>query len=183
MSDIGHKLKHEIIAVALTTLYFAVCFGLLIVLKTLVLEEYHVAFWNLSFALLGALIVAKVVLIFEHVPLGKWLEHQPAIMDVVVRSTIYALAALVLLVLEKAFEARHEAGGFGASLQTILHHRDMPHVWANTLCVAVALAGFNALAIIRRHLGELGGGRSLTKLFLKPPPGEKASPHHPGSSR
>ena len=85
------KLKDEIKAVALATLYFAVWIGVLVVLKQLVLEEYHIQFNGLSLAIVGALILAKVVLVLEHVPLGEWTRTRPALLDVVLRTVMYAL--------------------------------------------------------------------------------------------
>lgn len=48
-------------------------FGVLVLLKALVLVEYNIGFAGLSLALVGALVVAKVVLILENIPLAKWL--------------------------------------------------------------------------------------------------------------
>jgi hypothetical protein len=66
--SLQERLGEEIKAVALTTLYFAVWFGVLIVLKELLLAEYRIEVRGLSLALVGALVVAKVVLLMEHVP-------------------------------------------------------------------------------------------------------------------
>jgi hypothetical protein len=117
---------------------------------------------------IGALILAKVVLVMEHVPLGSWLHRRPAILDVLTRTVLYALGVLAALILEKAFDARHEYGGFGAALSQVFTHRDMPHVWANVICVTGALFWYNAFSLVRRHLG----GQALIRLALEPPPGE-----------
>ena len=166
------KLIEELKEVAITTLYFAIWLGVLILVKKLILAEYHIQFGGLSLVLVGSLILAKVVLILEHVPLGEWISRRPAMYDVVVRTTFYAFGVLVVLLLEKAFEARHEYGGFLAALGRIFQHRDIPHVWANTLCIAGALFMFNVLTVVQEHLGERGLGR----LFLSTPP--KASKTH-----
>ena len=158
------NLKREIEAVALTTLYFAVWLGVLVLIKRLILEQYSIEFRGLSLALLGALVIAKVVLILEHVPLGDWVRRHAALLEVLARTLLYTLGVLAVLLLEKAFESRHENGGFGVSLARVFEHRDIAHVWANTICVASALLLFNALSVVRR---QLGGGR-LVPLFLRP---------------
>ena len=160
------KLVEELKAIALTTLYFAVWLGVLMVLKKLILAEYHIHFKGLSMALIGALVLAKVVLILEHVPLGEWIDRRPAVYDVIVRTTFYAFGVLIVLLLEKAFEARHEYGGFLRALTRVFEHPDIPHVLANTICTAGALLVFNALTIVQEHLGEHGLGR----LFLSQSP-------------
>src|SRR4030095_7721240 len=105
------RLQKEIRTVALTTLYFAVWFSLVAVLKTLLLEEYRIEFRGLSLALIGALIVAKVVLVLEYVPLGSWVRKQAALLDVVVRTLLYTFGVAIVLLLERAFETRHAHGG------------------------------------------------------------------------
>jgi hypothetical protein len=75
----------------------------------------------------------------------------------------------VVLALEKGFEARHEYGGFVPALRQLFRQEDVHHVWANTLCLSGALLGYNALFVVRCHLGE---GR-LIRIFLSPLPEER----------
>jgi hypothetical protein len=166
------KTIEEVKAILLTTLYFGAWFGVLMALKRLVLAEYHIGFRGFSAALLGAVVVAKVVLVMEHVSLGRWVRRQPAIVDVILRTLLYTLGFFLVLLLEKAFEARHEYGSYGRALANIFHHRDMPHIWANTIAVASALLGFCGLAVLRRTLGN----EEFTALFLSRPPPNKPVP-------
>ena len=147
--------------------------GGLVVLKQLVLEEYQIQFNGLSLALIGALVLAKVVLVLEHVPLGGWIRTRPALLDVILRTAMYALGVLVVLLLEKAFDGRHEYGGFGPSLIALFRHADIQHVWVNAICLSGALLGYNVLSVLRWHLGEGG----LIRLFWSPLPEE------PGAKR
>ena len=162
------KLSEEIRAVALATFYFATWIGAMVLLKELILAEYHIEFHGLSMALIGALVLAKVVLVLEHVPLGSWVRNQPALVDVIVRTALYASGVLVVLIVEKAIEGRHEHGGFGPSLLALFQHADIHHVLANTICLSGALLGYNALSVVRLYVGEGG----LIRLFLSPLPEE-----------
>ena len=162
---LGQSLKKEIEAVALTTLYFLVWLGALVLLKKLILDEYHIEFRGVTIALVGALVIAKVVLVLEYVPLGRWISRHAVLVDIVLRTLLYTLGVAVVLLLEKAFEARHEAGGFGAALVHVFDHRDTAHVWANVIGVGGALLVFNVLSVLRRQVA----GRKLIPFFLKPP--------------
>ncbi len=93
-------------------------------------------------ALLGALVLAKVVLVLEYIPLGAWAQARPAWVDVMLRTALYAFGVFVVLLLEKAFEGRHEHGGFGASLIAVFQHADAKHVWLNTVCLSAALLSY-----------------------------------------
>jgi hypothetical protein len=160
--SLQEKLKHEARSLSLAALYFGVWVFAFVFVKQLVLAEYKIAFRGLSRALVGTLILSKVVLVLEHVPLGGWVRSRPAWVDVVLRTALYAFGVLVVLVLEKALEGRHEHGGFGASLAAVIRHANAPHVWANTICLSGALLGYNVLTVIRRHLGE----GALLRLFF-----------------
>jgi hypothetical protein len=162
----GRKLRNEIKTVLLAALYFAVWIGVLVTLKHLLLAEYKIQFNGLSMALVGALVLAKVVLMLEHVPLGAWTRRQPALIDVILRTALFGVGVLVALLLEKGFHERHEYGGFGPSLIALFRHAEVHHVWVNVICLSGALLGYNVLSVVRRHLGEGG----LLRLFLSPLP-------------
>jgi hypothetical protein len=164
--SMAQKLKHEIVAVVWLTFYFGCWLGALVLLKYLLLAEYQIAFYGLSVALLGALVLAKVVLVLEHVPLGAWVQARPAWVDVVLRTTLHSFGVFVLLLLEKAFEVRHEHDGFGVSLIAVFQHADMHHVWLNTICLSGALLSYNMLSVVRKRLGK----GTLLRIFLTPLP-------------
>jgi len=148
------KLAHELKAVGLAALYFGVWLGSLVLLKRLVLEEYQIEFGGLSMVLMGALILSKVVLILEHVSLGSWVRRQPAWMEVLLRTALYVAGVVVVLLLEKGFEGRHEHGGFGASLMAVFQGAKLQHILANTICVTGALLLWNLSSVVVRHLGR-----------------------------
>ena len=106
-------------AIFWTTLYFFIWIGSLVLLKTLLLEEYQIEFYGFSIIVVGALIAAKVVLILENVPLGSWAKRQPAIAEVIFRTMLYLAGVFVVMILEKSFEARHEYGGFINAMKSL----------------------------------------------------------------
>lgn len=148
------KLLHEITALVIAALYFGFWIGALLLLKSLILAEYRIAFNGWSMMVVGALILSKVVLVLEHVSLGAWVQTRPAWVDVILRTLMYSLGVAVVLVLEKGFEARHEFGGFASAVRHLFGQTDVHHVWANVLCLSGALLGYNMLTVIQRHLGK-----------------------------
>jgi len=167
------RLKDEIRSIALLMLYFSTWIGVLALLKTLILMEYRIQFHGLALALLGALILAKAVLMLEHVPLGAYIRKRPAIFDVILRTVLCAFGVFVLVVIEKAVEGRAEHGGFVSSLFWVFQSVDGYHVGANVICISGALLGYNVLSVLRRHLGE----GVLLRMLLEPLPngGERRS--------
>jgi len=162
------KLKHEVVSVIELTTYFGCWLGALILIKYLLLAQYQIAVSGFSIALVGALVLAKVVLILEHVSLGAWVRAQPAWVDVALRTLLYSFGVFIVVVLEKAFEGRHEYGGFGASLNEVIQHAEAPHIWLNTLCLSAALLSYNLLSVVRKRLGR----GALLQMYLTPLPEE-----------
>lgn len=170
--SVRQRVWQEVVEVAFATLFFAAWLYILVVLKILLLDTYHIRTRGLLAALIGAVILAKVVLVLEHVPLGAWVRRRAPVYDLVLRTALYGLGVLLVLIIEKAFEARHEYGGFGRATVQVYHHRDMPHVWVNGIAVIVGLLFFNVFAIIRRFVG----GPRLVRLFFSDAPSEPQTP-------
>jgi hypothetical protein len=162
------KLKKEFKAVLFATLFFAGWFLAMVGIKTLVLAEHHVAFSGWIGAIVSAAVIAKVVLVLEHLPLGTWLPRQPAWVDVLVRTVLYTFGVFLLLLAEKMFEQRHEYSGLSANLAGAFATTNAAHAWATTLCVGWGLLVFNGLIIVHRRLGTA----ALVGFFTTPLPPE-----------
>ena len=160
------KLKKEIRSVLLLTLYFAAWLGVLIIIKKLILAEYDIEFKGLTVALVGALVLAKVVLILGHVSLGSWIRKRPALMEAIMRTLFYAFGVFVVLVLEKSFEGRHEYGGFLPSMIANFQTVEGFHVWANVICISGALFVYNIFSVLEKIFGE----GALLRALLSPLP-------------
>jgi hypothetical protein len=165
--SIMKKLKEEIQAVALLTLYFGVWIGTLVLLKTLILAEYQIEFHGLSAALLGVLILAKVVLVLEHVSFpGAWVQKQPALVDVILRTILYMIGVFVVVLIEKSFEGRHAHDGFFPSMLSVFATAEGYKAMANVICITGALLFYNVFSTLKRVFGA----GSLMQAFLKPLP-------------
>jgi hypothetical protein len=81
------------------------------------------------------------------------------------RTILYSIGIVIILILEKAFEGRHEYGGFVNSLQQVFNNVDIYHVWVNSIAVFCALLSFNFLTLIRTRLGK-----GVLLRMLKEPP-------------
>jgi hypothetical protein len=160
-----NKAFEEIKSIMRTAAYFAIVFILMMVMKSLNLREYNIEFSGMSQAIIGALIMAKVIILMELISLGKWVQKQPPVVDVILRTLLYTLGVLIVIVLEKAFEKRHEVHGFGNAISSVIYHRDIYHVWATTIGAAASIFIYNAFSIVQRKLGKHG----LTRLFFSTP--------------
>jgi hypothetical protein len=159
------KILKELKSILRTAAYFAVVFLLMMVMKKLYLKDYDIEFSGMSQALLGALILSKVIILMELISLGQWVQRKPPVVDTILRTLIYTIGVLIVVVLEKAFEDRHKVDGYGDAIRYVFTHRDFYHVWATTIGVSASILVYNAFSVVQRAMGEKG----LTKLFFSTP--------------
>jgi hypothetical protein len=160
------KLKHEFKSVLVATLFFAVWFLAIVVIKTLILAEHQIEFTGFLEALIGAAVIGKVVLVLENVPLGSWIRQQPAWLNVLVRTLLYMAGVFLVLLGEKMFHERHEHTEFSHSLVGAFESANAASVWAKTIWVGLGLLVFNMLTVVRQRLGSA----ALLGLFTSPVP-------------
>ena len=152
----------EIKTIARTAAYFAIVFLLMMVMKKLYLKDYDIEFIGISQALIGALVLSKVVILMDLISLGSWVQRQPPIVDVSLRTLLYTTGVWIVIILEKLFERRHDAGGISYSISYLFSHRDIYHIWATTIGSGFSIFVYNAFTTVQRMLGRHG----LAKLFF-----------------
>lgn len=92
-----HWLADELRLLLAATLYFSACCVLIMILKQFLLAQYGIALSGITTAVVVALVTAKVLIVLQKVPLGGWFEDQPAIVEVIARTALYTVAAMVEL--------------------------------------------------------------------------------------
>ena len=161
------KILKELKLIFWTSLYFIAWFGALMLLKVLLLHEYKFEFYESSMAIVGALVVAKTVLILQNAPVsGK--AGQAAILVILKRTLLFLAGVFVILVLERAIESRHEYGGFFNALKALPESTDRFHILVNIICISGALFFFNLWWLFKKHMGE----RAFLKIIFAPVPEE-----------
>jgi len=104
--------KKEILEVLILTAYFLLCFGILTVIKKLALAQVNIEFYGFSAALIGALIMSKVVIILDKTPLGKIYQRQALYKNVLIKSVLYTLVVSFVLFLENLIHKLIEGQSF-----------------------------------------------------------------------
>jgi hypothetical protein len=156
------KVKKEIIEVFLVTAYFLLCFGILILIKKLTLAQVEVEFYGFSAALVGALIMSKVVIILDKTPLGKIYIRQALYKNVLIKSFIYTLVVTFVLFLENLIHTLLEGETFIEAIKTIISHRDPLQFRLILIASFMSLASYNVIIAIRNSMDH----GELTKLFF-----------------
>jgi len=161
-ASLKEKLVQEMKEMLVIFLYLALFFCTFTTYRRLVMREVGVSYFHYGFALLKALVLAKVVLLGQYARLGKIFDDRPLIVPTLYKVVLFSLFTLVFEILE------HAVGGLldGKAMRDALREisgvgRD--ELLARTLTVLSAFIPFFAFTETGRRLGE----GKLSEMFFK----------------
>lgn len=158
----SERIRQEVREIGLVTLYFLACFLLFLLLKKLVLAQYDLQIRVFQTALIGALVIAKVVVLLDKTSFGNRFRSGMLASHVFWRSFAYTAVVFVVTLAEHLFDLYREHGKLPTALSELWAARDFHHFLAMNLCVGLSFLVYNGFSEIDRHLGEGG----LRKLFF-----------------
>ncbi len=135
-------------------IFFFVAFNVITYTKKLMLEQYHIEFSGFVAAAVGALIVAKVVLIADNIPFINKYPDKPLIYNVVWKTVIYILVTFVVRFLEYLLPLWWKQRSLSIAADRLWDEIIWPHFWAIQIwlfCLFFVYVSFRELA---RTLGE-----------------------------
>lgn len=166
MANKGEILKQrayrELKEFLLLSLYLWLVLGMLVVFKSMVLAQHRIEFAAHGAALINALVLAKFMLIVRATHPGKQADDAPLIYPTLLKSAIFAVALMVLKILEDAIVGYFHDKSFTVSLAD-LGGGSWRVILAYTLILFLALIPLTAFGELQRVLGE----RKLYDLFLR----------------
>lgn len=143
--------------------YLWVFLGSFIVYRRLILAETGVTYLHYGFALIEALIIAKVVLIGKIFAFSRRFEDKPLIVPVLYKSFLFGILVLLFGVVEHLVEGWFHKQGLVGGLREI-RELGADEIGARTLVLIVAFVPFFAVSEIGR---VLGGPRKLAAMFFE----------------
>lgn len=164
MSKFTAGLKHEILEAIPPFVYFFIAFHLVALIRALMQQEYGIQAGTVMNATIAALIVAKVVLLADLVPLVNRFPEKPLVYNIVWKTLIYQAAAIGVAYLERLWDAWREAGSLAAANAQMLETVIWPHFWAVQILMLVLFLQYCTL----REFARAMGGRRMRALFLGP---------------
>ncbi len=165
MSKILRTLKHELLEAVPPAIFFLIAFYLLSLTHSLMLRSYGIDASTFVAATVGALIVAKVVLIADMLPLINRFPEKPLIYNVVWKTLLYLMASLLVRYVEHLIHFLREGGGFEVANRRLLDEVVWPHFWAIQLWLLVLFLVYCSL----RELSRVLGRDAVTRIFFSRP--------------
>ena len=166
MNKLAHTLKHELLELIPVTLFFFVSFQLLAFTQQLLLKQFGISTSAFVSATIMALVVAKVVLITDHVGNRERFAEKPLIYSVLWKTAIYFATTFAFRYVEAIIHIWRETGQLRGTREVLLDKIEWPHFWAIQLWLLVLLFTFCAL----RQLIRAVGSARVYKIFFKESP-------------
>jgi hypothetical protein len=144
------KATHEFEEFAANFLYLAFFFCALATYSMLLLDEFHVSYFNYGAALINAFVIAKVILIGEYAHLGKRHEAKPLLLSAVFKAFLFGLLVFGFHIVEKVIERLLH----GKNMAGALHDIRIDDLLARSVVIFCTFIPLFAFRELRRVLGE-----------------------------
>ncbi|HXJ79724.1 MAG TPA: hypothetical protein VMS64_13715 [Candidatus Methylomirabilis sp.] len=154
MSALWHWLKHEFHEVLPPTIFFLISFHIVVIDRRLMLRQYGLPLASVASATVAALLVAKVVLIADALPFVNRFPEKPLMYNVVWKTSIYIVAALLVHYLEHLVPVWWHTGDLGEANRQLAGEMVWPHFWAVELWLVVLLFVYCAMRELVRAIGR-----------------------------
>jgi hypothetical protein len=160
-SGLKERVLDEFRRFTIMFLYLWVLFGLFVLNERIILHERGIGLWQHGFAVLNALVLAKVMLLTEDLNIGRWMRRRPLIYPILFES-------LLLTVMFICFHVAERLAVGLAKGETVAG--SMPAIGggglAGVVCVAVILFVVLIPFFASRNVSrELGPGQLHSMLF------------------
>jgi hypothetical protein len=144
------KTIHELWELAWVFLYLAFFFCSLELYSVLLLRDFHVKYLNFGFALINALVIAKVILLGEYARIGRKYEERPLILSAAYKAILFVVLVFVFHLVEELVKRLLHNGHFAGALAQV-RVNDLLGRGIIVFCTFLPLFAFREL---RRVLGE-----------------------------
>lgn len=156
------KAYHELKEYLVIVIYLWVVFGLLLLYKSMILNEEHISYLTHGIALINALVLGKFVLVARALHLGDTGDDAPLIYQTVLKSALFSIVLAGCKILEDAAVGLFHGKSFSESIAD-LGGGTLKGILTLTVLMFVMFIPFFGFDELRRVLGE----GKLTQLFFR----------------
>ena len=156
------RAKEEGRKLFVAAVFFAVGFCVILVHNRLLVEGSQVKTGSFLRAVIGGVVVAKVLLSVDVLPFVDIFPHKPMIHNIAWKTILYLMASLVFLYAEPFLSHLIHGAGWHASSTQAWHELTLPRTLAIVISVAVLLLGFVTIQELSRTVGR----DQLKRMFL-----------------
>lgn len=149
-----HKIKHDLVEVLPPTIFFFIAFSLVLLTERLILSEYGISWTGFGSAIVGAILVGKVVLLVDKLALVNKFSNRQLIFTTAWKCIIYFSAAVFLQYLERIIHLMLKHESFLEANRLFMTMTVWPHFWLVQMWLAVLLFFYCAMRELIRAIGR-----------------------------
>jgi hypothetical protein len=169
------RLKNEAREVLVAAVFFSTGFCLILLADRLITRGSGIEVVSFVRALVGGLVVAKVLLIVDLFPFVHAFPDTPLVKNIVWKSSLYVAASLVFRYLEPFLRYLFKGLGLANAHSLALHEFTLPRTWAVEIWLAMLLVAF----VTMRELVRVVGSNEMREIFF----GSRDKPAQPSDLR
>jgi hypothetical protein len=160
--NLKEKVYHEFVEYWINVCYLAFVFAAFTIYRRFIMAAHDITYTNYGFAVIEALILAKVIMIGEVAHLGRGFEQKPLIFPTLYKTLVFTLFVAIFTIAENVIVGFWKGEGLPVSFDDFFgkgHHE----VLANSIIVFVSFFSFFGV----KELGRVLGQDKIQALFFK----------------
>ena len=166
MNAVMIKVKHEFMKVLPPTVFFFVILHIVALIRSLMIKGSGLDLPVSASVLIASLILGKSVLVADMLPFINRFPNKPLIWNVIWKTLMYALVALVVHYLERLYDFWKEAPNFMEANSLLWASMNWPRFWAVQILLVTLIFMYCVIAELARVIGK----DRLKVMFVGPLP-------------
>lgn len=154
MSAVMNKVKHEFMKVLPPTIFFFVILHIVALIRALMIKGSGVDLPVSASVLIASLILGKSVLVADMLPFINRFPDKPLIWNVIWKTLMYALVALIVHYLERLYDYWKEAPSFMDANSLLWASMNWPRFWAVQILLITLIFMYCVIAELARVIGK-----------------------------
>lgn len=155
MSKALHVVAKEIRELIPPALFFLVVFHMLAMTQAVARGEHGVTLLRSLAATIGALTVAKSILLVDALPLGRRFNDRPLADNILWKTLLFGVLAVLFHILEEVLPEARKLGGVGAAARHALEETSPARILVIQMWLWSAVLLYAAVAEVVRRFGWL----------------------------
>jgi hypothetical protein len=166
MSAVINKVKHEFLKVLPPTIFFFVILHIVALIRSLMIKGSGVDLPVSASVLIAALILGKSVLVADMLPFINRFPDKPLLWNIIWKTLMYALVALLVHYLERLYDYWKEAPNLMEANSLLWASMSWPRFWAVQILLITLIFMYCVIAELARVIGK----DRLKVMFVGPLP-------------
>lgn len=154
MNAMMNKVKHEFMKVLPPTVFFFVILHIVALIRSLMIKGSGVDLPVSASVLIASLILGKSVLVADMLPFINRFPHKPLIWNVIWKTLMYALVALIVHYLERLYDFWKEAPNLMEANSLLWASMNWPRFWAVQILLITLIFMYCVIAELARVIGK-----------------------------